>query len=121
LAVIVSDEEKKVLQHRRQQAEVSVGISGRVGVRQDGKLRLFRRRKIEAERLVVDAAERKSGVVVETSQVAMLSNFSFSAAPINKSNKLVTNWAQCYKTFYDHNLRIFVISYLLCPWQTFPA
>jgi hypothetical protein len=29
--------------------------------------------------------------------------------------------AQCYKTFYGRNLRIFVISYSVCPWQTFPA
>jgi hypothetical protein len=29
--------------------------------------------------------------------------------------------AQCYKTFYGRNLRIFVINYIVCPWQAFPA
>jgi hypothetical protein len=29
--------------------------------------------------------------------------------------------AQCYKTFYVCNLRIFAISYSVCPWQAFPA
>jgi len=28
---------------------------------------------------------------------------------------------QCYKTFYVRNLRIFVISWSVCPWQGFPA
>ncbi len=28
---------------------------------------------------------------------------------------------QCYKTFYVRNLRIFVISQSVCPWQAFPA
>ncbi len=28
---------------------------------------------------------------------------------------------QCYKTFYDHKLRIFIISKSVCPWQAFPA
>ncbi len=28
---------------------------------------------------------------------------------------------QCYKTFYDRNLRLFVISWSICRWQTFPA
>ncbi len=26
-----------------------------------------------------------------------------------------------YKTFYGRNLRIFVISYIVCPWQAFPV
>jgi hypothetical protein len=26
---------------------------------------------------------------------------------------------QCYKTFYGRNLRVFVISYSVRPWQTF--
>ncbi len=26
-----------------------------------------------------------------------------------------------YKTFYNHNLQIFVISYSVCPWQAFPG
>jgi len=30
-------------------------------------------------------------------------------------------WAQCYKTFYGRNLRMFVISYSVCPWQDFPV
>jgi hypothetical protein len=29
--------------------------------------------------------------------------------------------AQCYKNFFVRNLRIFVISLSVCPWQTFPA
>ncbi len=28
---------------------------------------------------------------------------------------------QCYKTFYGRNLRIFVISQSVCPWQVLPA
>ncbi len=28
---------------------------------------------------------------------------------------------QCYKTFYGRKLRLFIISYSVCPWQTFPA
>ncbi len=31
------------------------------------------------------------------------------------------NRAQYYKVFYNCNLRIFVISYSVCPWQAFPA
>ncbi len=33
----------------------------------------------------------------------------------------IDTWAQCYKTFYCCNLRIFVISQSGCPWQAFPA
>jgi hypothetical protein len=29
--------------------------------------------------------------------------------------------AQCYKTFYVRNLRIYVISESVCPWQSFLA
>ncbi len=40
-------------------------------------------------------------------------------------NKQLTDglmaWTQCYETFYGHNLRIFVISYNVCPWQAFLA
>jgi hypothetical protein len=32
-----------------------------------------------------------------------------------------TTWYQCYKTFSVLNLRIFVISWSVCPWQAFPA
>jgi len=28
---------------------------------------------------------------------------------------------KCYKTFYSHNLIIFIISYSVCPWQAFQA
>ncbi len=28
---------------------------------------------------------------------------------------------QCYKTFYGRKLRLFVLSYSVCPWQAFPA
>ncbi len=31
------------------------------------------------------------------------------------------SWDQCYKTFYGHILRIFIISLSFCPWQAFPA
>jgi hypothetical protein len=31
------------------------------------------------------------------------------------------NWGLYYKTFYGHNLQIFVISWSVCPWQAFPA
>jgi hypothetical protein len=37
-----------------------------------------------------------------------------------KFNKNVTR-AQCYKTFYVRALRIFVLSYSVCPWEAFPA
>jgi hypothetical protein len=30
-------------------------------------------------------------------------------------------WAECYKTFYGHNLRTFVISKSVFPGQAFPA
>jgi hypothetical protein len=30
-------------------------------------------------------------------------------------------WGQCYKMFHVRNLRIFIISYGVCPWQAFPA
>jgi hypothetical protein len=29
--------------------------------------------------------------------------------------------AQCYKTFYIHNLLMFIISHSFCSWQAFPA
>jgi tRNA (adenine57-N1/adenine58-N1)-methyltransferase catalytic subunit len=29
--------------------------------------------------------------------------------------------AQCHKTFFVRNLRIFVISWGVCPWQAFPV
>jgi hypothetical protein len=25
-------------------------------------------------------------------------------------------WAQCYKTFYDRNLRVFLVISSFCPW-----
>jgi len=31
------------------------------------------------------------------------------------------SWGQCYKTFYGRNLRIFVTSKSVCPWQAFSA
>ncbi len=30
-------------------------------------------------------------------------------------------WAQCYKTFYVLNLRMFLVSQSVCPWQTSTA
>ncbi len=30
-------------------------------------------------------------------------------------------WGQCYKAFFVRDLRIFVISQSVCPWQAFPA
>ncbi len=33
----------------------------------------------------------------------------------------VCSRSQCYKTFYDRKLHIFVISYRFCPGQAFPA
>ncbi len=30
-------------------------------------------------------------------------------------------WGLYYKTYYGRNLRIFVISLSVCPWQAFPA
>jgi hypothetical protein len=32
---------------------------------------------------------------------------------------LNNSWAQCYKTFFVGNLRTFVISQSVCPWQAF--
>ncbi len=29
-------------------------------------------------------------------------------------------WGQCYKTFYFCELRIFIMSQSVCPWQAFP-
>jgi hypothetical protein len=36
------------------------------------------------------------------------------------SPTLLWGLAQCYKTFSGRNLRIFVISLCVCPWQAFP-
>jgi hypothetical protein len=36
-------------------------------------------------------------------------------------NNVVTVWGLYYKTYFGRNLRIFVISYSVCPWQVFPA
>jgi hypothetical protein len=33
----------------------------------------------------------------------------------------IETWGECYKTFYSRNLRIFVISQCVCPWQAFPV
>ncbi len=33
----------------------------------------------------------------------------------------IGSWDLYYKTFYVRNLRIFVMSYSVCPWQAFPA
>ncbi len=30
-------------------------------------------------------------------------------------------WGQCYKTFYGRKLRLFIISYSVCPWKALPA
>ncbi len=38
---------------------------------------------------------------------------------VSKTCKLTTGLY--YKTSYDRNLRIFVISWSVCPWQAFPA
>jgi hypothetical protein len=40
---------------------------------------------------------------------------------VNYGLKMFYNMGPCYKTFYDRNLQIFVISYFGCPWQAFPA
>jgi hypothetical protein len=37
------------------------------------------------------------------------------------NNTLTSSWAPCYKTFYDRNLRAFLISSCVCPWQAFTA
>ncbi len=37
------------------------------------------------------------------------------------SDKLDLFRGRCYKTFFVHDLRIFVLSQSVCPWQTFPA
>ncbi len=37
------------------------------------------------------------------------------------SNIFSNTLGQCYKTFYGRKLRIFKISWSVCPWQTFPA
>jgi hypothetical protein len=39
---------------------------------------------------------------------------------LNLAGKSLTK-GQYYKAFYGRNLRIFVISYSVCPWQAFPA
>jgi hypothetical protein len=31
------------------------------------------------------------------------------------------SWARCFKTFYIPTLRMFIISYSVCPWQAFSA
>jgi hypothetical protein len=33
----------------------------------------------------------------------------------------IDSWGQCDNTFYIRNLRFFVISLSVCPWQAFPA
>jgi hypothetical protein len=33
----------------------------------------------------------------------------------------ITTWAQYKITFYSRNLRFFVVSYSVCPWQAFPT
>ncbi len=33
--------------------------------------------------------------------------------------KRIAPRGQCYKTFYGRNLRIFIVSQTVCPWQTF--
>jgi hypothetical protein len=33
----------------------------------------------------------------------------------------IGSWAQCYKTFYVCNLKIFIASYSVCPWPAFLA
>jgi hypothetical protein len=38
-----------------------------------------------------------------------------------KKNFDIDTWGQSYKTFYGHNLRIFIMSLSVCPWQAFPA
>jgi hypothetical protein len=44
---------------------------------------------------------------------------------LNKNKLFATFPPKCkgqsYKTFYGCNLRIFVISWSVCPWQAFPA
>jgi hypothetical protein len=36
-----------------------------------------------------------------------------------KTKKAIPNRGQSYKTFYGRKLRLFVISWSVCPWQTF--
>jgi len=33
---------------------------------------------------------------------------------------LAHTWAHCHKYFYVRYFEMFVISYSVCPWQTFP-
>ncbi len=38
----------------------------------------------------------------------------------SSSDSFFAVWGQCCKTFYVRDLRIFVISLSVCPWQAFP-
>ncbi len=52
------------------------------------------------------------------------SKFCISTVSKNKADLIGFSseaCGQCYKTSYDRNLRIFVISYCVCPRQAFPA
>ncbi len=39
---------------------------------------------------------------------------------VNFTSSISTTWAQCYKTFYYCNLRMFVVGQSVCPCQFFP-
>jgi hypothetical protein len=45
----------------------------------------------------------------------------FTAAALALTLVDILSWCQRYKTFYDRNLRMFLISYSVCPWQASSA
>ena len=54
--------------------------------------------------------------------------YSYLESPDGQSSNLYLNvvnffntWVQCFKTFYVRNLRFFLISWSVCPWQAFLA
>jgi hypothetical protein len=40
---------------------------------------------------------------------------------LNTENGKGLNSARCFKNFYGRKLRLFKVSYNICPWQAFPA
>jgi len=70
-------------------------------------------RRTEDSGLSADDPDHRPHVPVQAE------HHSFLAAVIDLCSDgqgWVLTWAQCYKTFYDRNLRVFLVISSFCPW-----
>ncbi len=87
-----------------------------------GTIRVLRQGKLQPWLQIVDQQERDLTLQLTQPISQWLEQLLLFCAIgfFNEADTLESR-PQCYKTFYDCNLQIFVISQSVSPWQAFPA